>query len=166
MKINTPFDVFLVFFIISLMMMMIMMMIMMMMMMMQWLAKDVVINNPETQWESVIGHAEAKQSLDECVNFPRRFPHIFESLRESRMFSNSVSSILLFGPPGTGKTMLAKAVASKFQTTFFNVRCSSLASKWRGDSEKLIRVLFQVRDKPAMYTCTVIISYVQLYCNV
>ena len=109
-----------------------------------WLAKDVVTNSPDTPWESVIGHQEAKQSLDECVTFPARFPTIFQSLKHSRMFSNSVSSILLFGPPGTGKTMLAKAVASKFETTFFNIRCSSLASKWRGESEKLIRVLFQL----------------------
>ena len=109
-----------------------------------WLAKDVVINNPDVAWDTVIGHQEAKQSLDECVTFPKRFPNIFESLKGSRMFSNSVSSILLFGPPGTGKTMLAKAVASKFDTTFFNIRCSSLASKWRGESEKLIRVLFSL----------------------
>ena len=109
-----------------------------------WLSKDVVINNPDVAWDTVIGHQEAKQSLEECVTFPKLFPNIFHSLKGSRMFSNSVSSILLFGPPGTGKTMLAKAVASKFDTTFFNIRCSSLASKWRGESEKLIRVLFSL----------------------
>ncbi|KAM0054749.1 putative microtubule-severing ATPase [Helianthus debilis subsp. tardiflorus] len=102
------------------------------------LSRDIIRGSPDVKWESIKGLENAKRLLKEAVVMPIKYPKYFTGLL------SPWKGILLFGPPGTGKTMLAKAVATECNTTFFNISASSIVSKWRGDSEKLVKVLFEL----------------------
>eukprot|EP00850_Spirogloea_muscicola_P007728 SM000039S14558 [mRNA] locus=s39:744400:746735:- [translate_table: standard] len=114
------------------------------------ITRDILAGSPAVRWDSIKGLEAAKQLLQEAVVMPTKYPRYFQGLL------SPWKGILLFGPPGTGKTMLAKAVASECRTTFFNISASSIVSKWRGelsscpalaarrDSEKLVRALFEL----------------------
>ncbi|CAH1253301.1 KATNAL2 [Branchiostoma lanceolatum] len=104
----------------------------------QTISRDIYLNNPDVRWDDIIGLDAAKRLVKESVVYPIKYPKLFTGIL------SPWKGLLLYGPPGTGKTLLAKAVATECNTTFFNISASSIVSKWRGDSEKLVRVLFEL----------------------
>ncbi|MEM2636960.1 MAG: AAA family ATPase [Candidatus Korarchaeota archaeon] len=107
------------------------------------IADAIVTEKPNVKWEDVANLESAKKALLEAVILPMRRPELFQGARKPW------KGILLYGPPGTGKTMLAKAVATESQATFFSVSAATLVSKWLGESEKLVRALFEMARKKA-----------------
>lgn len=107
---------------------------------------EVMEFSPNIKWSDIAGLEFVKSTVQEIVIWPLLRPDIFTGLRAPPR------GILLFGPPGTGKTLIGKCIATESNSTFFCISASSLASKWVGESEKMVRVLFAVArlNQPAV----------------
>jgi transitional endoplasmic reticulum ATPase len=100
--------------------------------------REVYIEPPDVKWDDIGGLDTVKRELQEAVEWPMRFPEMYKHLGHT-----APKGILLHGPSGTGKTMLAKAVATESEANFISVKGPELMSKWVGESEKGIREIFR-----------------------
>ena len=100
--------------------------------------REVFIETPNVKWEDIGDLENAKKELKEAVELPINHPEVFE-----RMGIRRIKGILLIGFPGTGKTLLAKAVATETEANFISVKGPEVLSKWVGESEKTLREIFR-----------------------
>jgi transitional endoplasmic reticulum ATPase len=100
--------------------------------------REVYLESPDIPWTAIGGLEEVKRELQEAVEWPLRYPELYTKLGHS-----IPRGILLHGPSGTGKTLLAKAVATESEANFIAVKGPELMSKWVGESERGIREIFR-----------------------
>ena len=100
--------------------------------------QNILDKGPGVHWDDIEGLKDVKQVLIENIVYPQLNPSVFSGIRAPD------AGILLYGPPGNGKTLLAKAVATECKCQFFSISASSLVQKFMGESEKLMKTLFAV----------------------
>ncbi len=100
--------------------------------------REVEIETPTVRWDQVGGLEDVKQRLREAIEWPLKYPEKFEKLG-----IDPPKGILLYGPPGCGKTLLAKAIATESEANFISIKGPEIFSKWVGESEKAIREIFR-----------------------
>lgn len=111
------------------------------------IADTILTERPNVKMTDVAGLDEAKQAINDAIIAPMKHPELFSSKARQPW-----RGILFYGPAGCGKTLIAKAVASEVNATFFNVSAANIVSKWLGESERLVRSLFDLarRSQPAI----------------
>jgi len=100
--------------------------------------REIYLEVPEVSWDQVGGLTEVKERLKESIEWPLTRPEMFDHFG-----INPPRGIVLFGAPGTGKTLIAKAIANEAKANFITIKGPELISKWVGDSEKAVRELFK-----------------------
>ena len=100
--------------------------------------REVFVEVPHVKWDDIGGLEGAKQELSEAVEWPLKYPALFETVN-----TKPPRGIMLFGPPGTGKTMLAKAVATESEANFISIKGPELLSRYVGESERAVRETFR-----------------------
>lgn len=100
--------------------------------------REVFVERPNVKWEDVGDIENTKRELKEAIELPLQHPEVF-----NRMGIRRVKGILLVGLPGTGKTLLAKAVATESEANFISIKGPEVLSKWVGESEKTLREIFR-----------------------
>jgi transitional endoplasmic reticulum ATPase len=100
--------------------------------------REVFIEVPNVKWKDIGGLEKVKEQLREAVELPLKKPEVFK-----KMGIRTPKGLLLFGPPGCGKTLLAKAVATESEANFISIRGPEVFSKWVGESEKAVREIFR-----------------------
>ena len=106
--------------------------------------REVLVQVPNVKWDDIGGLDDAKQELKEAVEWPLKYPENFQ-----KFGINPPKGVLLYGIPGTGKTLLAKAVASESEANFISIKGPELLSKWVGESEKGVREVFRKAKQTA-----------------
>jgi SpoVK/Ycf46/Vps4 family AAA+-type ATPase len=104
--------------------------------MVESIENEILEKDSTMTWDDIAGLKEAKKSVKEIIILPMMRPDLFRGIRAPS------KGMLLFGPPGTGKTMIGKAIASECKSTFFSITASTLTSKWVGVGEKMVKTLF------------------------
>jgi transitional endoplasmic reticulum ATPase len=100
--------------------------------------REVLVQVPDIKWDDIGGLENAKQELKEAVEWPLKYPENFE-----KFGVKPPKGVLIYGAPGTGKTLLAKAVANESDSNFIAIKGPELLSKWVGESEKGVREIFR-----------------------